>query len=243
MNIIIVISGKGSNMTALLDHGIPITAVISNVPDAPGLKIARNRGIKSVACNTVQEVCNNIEELSPDLVCLAGFMRILPQYITNKFQIMNIHPSLLPRFSGLHAQKQALESKVKYSGCTVHMVDGGVDTGKIIVQKVVPVLLNDTVKSLSARILEQEHIAYAEAIEIFTGQQHATQSNVDKPFENMDEAIQSALDSDVSYMWWYDIDNIMISNKSPKHIPHIACTRDDTSDVIQSRLNNTVNIF
>ena len=155
MNTVIVISGRGSNMSALLDHNIKVTAVLSNVPDAPGLKIARNRGIKCIACNAVQEVCDMIEELSPDLVCLAGFMRILPQHITEKFQVMNIHPSLLPRFPGLHAQKQAFESGASYSGCTVHMVDGGVDTGKIIVQKAVPILLNDTVESLSTRILNR----------------------------------------------------------------------------------------
>ena len=241
MNTIIVISGRGSNMSALLDHNIKVTAVLSNVPDAPGLKIARNRGIKCVACNAVQEVCDMIEELSPDLVCLAGFMRILPQHITEKFQVMNIHPSLLPRFPGLHAQKQAFESGVSYSGCTVHMVDGGVDTGKIIVQKAVPILLNDTVESLSTRILKQEHKAYAEAVRMFTGQQQqqVTRPNIGKPFQNMDEAVRSALDSDTSYMW-QDAGTIMISDRQPESIPHVVATRGDTADILQSRLNNMV---
>ena len=117
-------------MASLLDHGIHTTAVLSNVPDAPGLKIARKHGIKCIISNAVQDICNTIEELSPDLICLAGFMRILPSYITDKYQIMNVHPSLLPRFHhaqsgirgkifrllprfpGLHAQRQALESGV-----------------------------------------------------------------------------------------------------------------------------------
>ena len=162
-----MISGRGSNMASLLDHGIHTTAVLSNVPDAPGLKLAREHGIKCVVGNTAQDICDIIERLSPDLICLAGFMRILPSYITDKYQIINIHPSLLPRFHGLHAQRQALESEAKYSGCTVHMVDGGVDTGKIIAQKAVPVLPDDTVKLLSNRILEQEHIAYLEAVKMF----------------------------------------------------------------------------
>lgn len=241
MNIIVLISGKGTNLKAILDNNIPVKAVISDRADAPGIKIAHNYGIETIICNSKQQVCNNIQSSKPDLICLAGFMRILPKYITDKFQIMNIHPSLLPRFPGLHAQKQALESKVKYSGCTVHMVDGGVDTGKIIIQKVVPILPNDTLGKLSSRILQQEHMAYIEAIKIInkTG---IPQPIIGKSFRNIDKAIQTALDKGISYLWMYDNYNIVVSAKPPKYIPHIACTNDDTFDIVNNRLNNLINI-
>ena len=232
-------------MASLLDHGIHTTAVLSNVPDALGIKLARKRGIKSVACTTVQEVCNNIEELSPDLICLAGFMRILPSYITDKYQIMNIHPSLLPRFPGLHAQRQALESGVKYSGCTVHMVDGGVDTGKIIVQKAVSVLPNDTVEMLSDRILTQEHMAYAESVKMFIDRHDADRHNTEqshskKPFEDMDEAVRfvSAC-SNVKYLWNNEV-HTMVSDSPPDMTPHIVSTPDDTAEILHRRLANMI---
>lgn len=241
MNIIVLISGKGTNLKAILDNNIPVKAVISDRADAPGIKIAHNYGIETIICNSIQQVCNNIQSSKPDLICLAGFMRILPKYITDKFQIMNIHPSLLPHFPGLYAQKQALDSKTKHSGCTVHLVNEKVDDGKIIVQKIIPVLSNDTIINLTDRILQQEHIAYAEAIKIInkTG---IPQSTIGKSFKNIDKAIQSALDKDASYLWWYDNYNIVVSAKPPKYIPHIACTNDDTFDIVNNRLNNLINI-
>ena len=241
MNIIILISGNGTNMKFILDNNIPVKAVVSNVLDAPGLKIANNYGIKTIACKSLQDVCNAIEKLSPDLICLAGFMKILPPYITKKFQIMNIHPSLLPHFPGLHAQKQAIQAKAKYSGCTVHMVDEKIDNGKIIVQKVVPIIKSDTVNKLSKRILEQEHVAYTEAIRIFNGMD-VPRPSIGKSFKNINNAILNALDNDISYLWWYDSYNIVVSNKPPKNIPHVVCTRGDTINIIQSRLNNILKV-
>ena len=172
-NVVILISGRGSNMHALIksvqsgDLQVRIRAVISNKPTAPGLDIAKKFGIECV----VEESLNNLDETlskySPDLICLAGFMRILPPDITNKYTIMNIHPALLPLYPGLHGPEQAIQDGAKYSGCTVHFVEEGVDTGPIIIQEAVPVLDSDTPDSLAARILEKEHIIYSRAVNSF----------------------------------------------------------------------------
>jgi phosphoribosylglycinamide formyltransferase 1 len=179
--IAILISGRGSNMIALagaIDNGtIPnaeIALVVSDQPAAPGLTIARERGLKTVAIERAgrkreeheQEIVSVLRDERVDLICLAGYMRILSPYFVDAFKgrILNIHPSLLPSFPGLDPQRQALGHGVKVSGCTVHFVDNTLDGGPIIAQRTVPVLDGDTVEQLSARILEQEHILYPEAV-------------------------------------------------------------------------------
>jgi phosphoribosylglycinamide formyltransferase-1 len=178
----ILLSGRGSNFEAIADNvaagKIPATIaiVISNRPEARGLQIARERGIPAVCIPSKgldREVYDRllIEELrrrQVDLICLAGFMRLLSAMFVREFpfRILNIHPSLLPAFPGLDAQQQALEHGVKISGCTVHFVDENLDAGPIIAQAAVPVLNNDTVETLSARILKEEHRIYTEAINI-----------------------------------------------------------------------------
>src|SRR5687768_3136247 len=175
--IAILISGRGSNMVALADAKIPnaeIVLVISDQPDAKGLHAARERGLKTLAIERrgrkreehEQEIVSALREERVDLICLAGYMRVLSPFFVDAFslRILNIHPSLLPSFPGLDAQRQALEHGVKVSGCTVHFVDNTLDGGPIIAQRAVPVLDGDTVESLSSRILEQEHILYPEAL-------------------------------------------------------------------------------
>jgi phosphoribosylglycinamide formyltransferase-1 len=176
----ILISGRGSNFLAIADAiaegrlEAEIAVVISNRTDAPGMDLARERGLNALALPSKgldREVYDRqlIEELRRhrvDLVCLAGYMRILSGHFIREFprRIVNIHPSLLPAFPGLDAQHQALEHGVKFSGCTVHFVEEGLDSGPIIRQAVVPVLDHDTAESLSARILKEEHRIYSEAI-------------------------------------------------------------------------------
>lgn len=178
----ILLSGRGSNFLAIAnsiqkkDLAAEIAAVISNRADAPGLESARQRGLHArliaskgrVREEHDAEVVSALREAQVDLVCLAGYMRLLSPEFVRAFpsRILNIHPSLLPAFPGLDAQKQALEYGVKVSGCTVHFVDEHLDHGAIILQKTVPVLDDDDVHSLSARILEQEHIAYTEGIRL-----------------------------------------------------------------------------
>ncbi|MGH9911077.1 MAG: phosphoribosylglycinamide formyltransferase [Nitrososphaeraceae archaeon] len=190
MKLAILISGRGSNMDAILTaikqghmpQAQPVL-VLSNLPEARGLTIAREK----FGLHTEVLVSNDLKgweydknvmtllqkyEISPTngLICLAGFMRLLsPQFVSLfRNRIINIHPSLLPSFPGLHAQRQALEYGVKISGCTVHFVDKGLDTGPIIIQKSTPVLQSDTEGSLSDRILRDEHLVYPEAIKLIT---------------------------------------------------------------------------
>ncbi|HEU4795074.1 MAG TPA: phosphoribosylglycinamide formyltransferase [Pyrinomonadaceae bacterium] len=179
--IAVLISGRGSNMLALHDAmrkgKIPnaeIVLVISDKGEAPGLLLAAQRGIEAVAIERKrrtreeheQAIAGLLNERRVDLICLAGYMRLLSPWFIEAFRnrILNIHPSLLPSFPGLDAQRQALEHGVKFTGCTVHFVDETLDGGPIIAQRVVPVLVGDTVESLSARILEQEHELYPEAV-------------------------------------------------------------------------------
>lgn len=180
----ILLSGRGSNFEAIADSiqarrlDAEIVIVISNRADAPGLESARQRGLNTrlipskgrVREEHDAEVIAALQEAQVDLVCLAGYMRLLSPKFIHAFRdgILNIHPSLLPAFPGMDAQKQALEYGVKVSGCTVHFVDEHLDHGAIILQKTVPVLESDDVHSLSARILEQEHIAYTEALQLLT---------------------------------------------------------------------------
>ena len=185
INIAVFISGRGSNFLALLkniEKGVlkncQIAVVFSNNPHAKGLEYAAEAGIKTIVIPSKnrsdrveydKEIINALSEYNIDLICLAGYMRIVTEELVEAYKnkIINIHPALLPSFPGLHAQKQALDYGVKVSGCTVHFVDGGMDTGPIILQKTVPVYDNDTEDTLSARILEQEHTAYSEAVALY----------------------------------------------------------------------------
>ncbi|HSE21498.1 MAG TPA: phosphoribosylglycinamide formyltransferase [Pyrinomonadaceae bacterium] len=177
----ILISGRGSNMLALSDAvrngGIAnaeIVLVISDKADAAGVELARERGLETVVIERrarkreehEADVIEALQKANVDLICLAGFMRVLsPRFVeTFSLRILNIHPSLLPSFGGLKPQRQALEHGVKVTGCTVHFVDNALDGGPIIAQRAVPVLDGDSEESLSARILEQEHVLYAEAV-------------------------------------------------------------------------------
>ncbi len=179
-SIVILISGHGSNMRALLEAGLPcrVAAVISNRADAPGLEIAQQYGIATrvVAHRSHPdresfdtELASRIDDYRPDLVVLAGFMRILtPQFVARyQNKLINIHPSLLPAYSGLHTHARALKDGVKIHGCTVHFVTGDVDHGPIIIQAAVPVLMDDTPATLAARVLHQEHRIFPRAIRWF----------------------------------------------------------------------------
>jgi phosphoribosylglycinamide formyltransferase-1 len=180
-NLGILLSGRGSNFLAIadaIDQGkIPdarIAVVISNIATAPGLAAARVRGLTGLAIEANgrkraehdQEIIATLKAHNVDLICLAGYMRLLSPGFIQAFpgRILNIHPSLLPAFPGLDAQQQAFEYGVQVSGCTVHFVDEQLDHGPIILQRSVPVLPEDDAHTLAERILEQEHLAYAEAI-------------------------------------------------------------------------------
>ena len=182
-NLGILLSGRGSNFEAIARNigsgKIPdarISIVISNKADAGGLQSARRMGLMALRIPTKgktreehdREIVAALQKHEVNLVCLAGYMRLLSPWFVRQFpyRVLNIHPSLLPAFPGLEAQEQAFAYGVKVSGCTVHFVDEELDHGPIIVQKTVPVLDSDDEHALSARILEQEHIAYSEAIKI-----------------------------------------------------------------------------
>jgi phosphoribosylglycinamide formyltransferase 1 len=181
----ILISGRGSNFLAIAESvragriAAEIAIVISNRADAPGVDAAKQRGLKTLVIPSKgrvredhdREVIAALKSAGADLICLAGYMRLLSPEFVRAFpnRILNIHPSLLPAFPGLDAQKQALDHGVKVTGCTVHLVDEHLDHGPIVVQRTVPVLPDDDEHSLAARILEQEHIAYTEAINILLG--------------------------------------------------------------------------
>ena len=182
-NIGILLSGRGSNFVAIADNidagripGARIAVVVSNRPEAPGIDIARQRGLDARVIPSKgkqreehdREVVAALQERKVELVCLAGYMRLLSAWFVQQFpnRVLNIHPALLPLFPGLEGQKQAFEYGVKVSGCTVHFVDEQLDHGAIIVQRAVPVYDSDDEHTLADRILEQEHIAYSEAIRI-----------------------------------------------------------------------------
>ena len=182
-NLGILLSGRGSNFLAIADSidagRIPnarIAIVISNRADAPGIEAAQKRGLEATVIPSKgkdreahdREVVAALNEHKVDLICLAGYMRLLSPWFVQQFpqRILNIHPSLLPAFPGLEAQQQAFAYGVKVSGCTVHFVDQELDHGAIVVQKTVPVLDEDNEHSLAVRILEQEHAAYTEAVNV-----------------------------------------------------------------------------
>jgi|SRR5664280_773388 len=180
----VLISGNGSNLQSIIDHiekgslKAIIKIVISNNPDAYGITRAKKHGISIVVLKNGDfknkeefdlELIRILKNNCVDLVILAGFMRIITPTLLKAFphKIMNIHPALLPSFPGIHGQKQALDYGVKLSGCTVHFVDEGVDTGPIIIQSAVQVFNDDTEETLAARILKEEHRIYSQAIQLF----------------------------------------------------------------------------
>jgi phosphoribosylglycinamide formyltransferase-1 len=182
--IAVFLSGRGSNFMAIHREaekgeirGI-IALVVSDTPDAPGLSYAREKGLQTAVfvkkkdesrTDYFARVAALLDEKAIDLVVLAGFMKVLSPNFIQKYRhrILNIHPALLPSFPGTHAQKQALDYGVKWSGCTVHFVDEGVDTGPIVLQEAVPVLEGDTEERLSERILEWEHRIFPRAVRLF----------------------------------------------------------------------------
>ncbi len=180
----VLVSGRGSNLQAIIEAieagrlDAEIAVVISDHEDAYALERARKHGLEALHIdpaaypgreNYDRELAEALRTFGVELVVMAGFMRILSPVLIRAFprRIMNIHPALLPCFPGLHVQRRALEHGVRFSGCTVHFVDEGVDTGPIIIQAVVPVLAGDTEETLSARILRHEHRVYARAIQLF----------------------------------------------------------------------------
>lgn len=182
MNLGVLISGRGSNLQSIIDASekgkmtAKVAVVISNEPAAQGLERAKKHGIPTAVFdpkafkdkNTYElEIVKTLKAHNVELVCLAGYMKIVGPVLLEHFQgkMINIHPSLLPSFPGLHAQQQALDHGVTVTGCTVHFVDAGCDTGPIIIQSAVPVKENDTEETLSARILLQEHHIYPLAID------------------------------------------------------------------------------
>jgi phosphoribosylglycinamide formyltransferase-1 len=183
-SIAVLVSGRGTNLQAIIDSmergelaGARISLVLTDVEDAYALERARQHNIDALYLNPKmfsgrkeydRAIVERLQKRSIDLVCLAGFMRILGKPFIETFagRIINIHPSLLPAFPGLHPQRQALDYGVKYSGCTVHYVDESVDGGAIILQSVVEIMEGDDVDSLSRRILEQEHLIYPKAIRL-----------------------------------------------------------------------------
>jgi phosphoribosylglycinamide formyltransferase-1 len=185
----ILLSGRGSNFLAIHDNilagtlNAEVAVVISNIADAPGINAARDRGLRNFVIASQgrkraehdAEIISILQQYNVELVCLAGYMRLLSPEFVSAFpqRILNIHPSLLPAFPGLHAQKQALDYGVKVSGCTVHFVDEHLDHGVIILQQGVPVRDDDDEETLSARILEAEHAAYTEAIRRVLSSKHA----------------------------------------------------------------------
>ena len=178
MSIVVLISGRGSNMQALLDAGLPVSAVVSNVAGAAGLAIARARGVAT--CTVAHRdfssreefdaaLADEIDRHAPTVVALAGFMRVLSSPFVRRYdgRLINIHPSLLPSFPGLDTHARALAAGVKVHGCTVHFVTAQLDHGPIIIQAAVPVRADDTAATLAARVLRQEHVVYPRALRWF----------------------------------------------------------------------------
>jgi len=183
--IAILVSGRGSNFEAIARNitagrlDAQIACVLANQPEAKALETAASLGLNAICLPSkgvdtdlyAERICEALAPSEVDLICLAGFMRRVGKPLLNKYEmrILNIHPSLLPAFPGLHVQQQALDYGVKFSGCTVHFVDSGLDTGPIVAQAAVPILDGDDVETLSARILVEEHRIYSEAIALVLG--------------------------------------------------------------------------
>jgi phosphoribosylglycinamide formyltransferase-1 len=189
VSVVVLISGRGSNLRALVDAGLPIAAVVSNRADAAGVAFARSRRISTaVVAHTAYPsreafdgaLAAEIERHQPKLVALAGFMRVLTPGFTASYRerLMNIHPSLLPAFPGLHTHARALEAGVKVHGCTVHFVTADLDHGPIVVQAAVPVRADDDEERLAARVLAQEHRIYPLAVRWFLDGKLAVENGV-----------------------------------------------------------------
>jgi len=168
----VLISGRGSNLTAIQENiekgqlKAQIKLVVSSREDAKGLEFAKAHRLPTFVSKSEDEIINKLKEINPNLICLAGYMKILSPKFVNTFKgkIINIHPALLPKFPGLDVQKRAIDAGEKESGCTVHYVDEGMDTGAIIAQRKVPILSGDTADKLAERILKEEHVLYTEVI-------------------------------------------------------------------------------
>ncbi len=178
VSVVVLISGRGSNLQAMVEAGVPIAAVISNRADAAGLGFARSRRLPAATvAHTAyptrerfdEALAAEIDRHSPQLIALAGFMRILTPAFTRRYEgrLLNIHPSLLPAFPGLQTHARALEAGVKVHGCTVHLVTADLDHGPIVIQATVPVLPDDDEARLAARVLTQEHRIYPQAVRWF----------------------------------------------------------------------------
>jgi phosphoribosylglycinamide formyltransferase-1 len=189
MPVVVLISGRGSNMEALVRAGIPVSAVISNRPDAKGLAFAAARGIPAVVVDHKAHASREsfeaalaaeIDRHAPALVALAGFMRVLTPGFVARYdgRLMNIHPSLLPAFPGLHTHQRALEAGAQLHGCTVHFVTAELDHGPIVIQAAVRVRPADTAQTLAARVLEQEHVVYPRAVGWFLDGRLVVQNGV-----------------------------------------------------------------
>jgi len=176
--VVVLISGRGSNMQALVQAGVPVSAVVSNRGDAKGLDFARSRGIATAVVehrsfgdreSFEAELGRTIDRFSPRLVALAGFMRVLTPGFVSRYRerMFNIHPSLLPAFPGLQTHERALQTGVRVHGCTVHFVTAELDAGPIVIQAAVPVRAGDTPQTLAARVLRQEHVIYPRAVRWF----------------------------------------------------------------------------
>ncbi len=182
--VVVLLSGRGSNFQAIVAADLPIevVGVISNRPAASGLEFARTQGLHTIALDHTlypsreefdARLITEIDNLAPDLIVLAGYMRLLSAAFVTRFdgRLLNIHPSLLPSFPGLNTHQRALDEGVKIHGCTVHFVTAQLDHGPIVIQAAVPVLSNDTAATLSARVLQQEHRIYPQAIRWFAEHQ------------------------------------------------------------------------
>ncbi len=178
MSVVVLISGRGSNLDALLRAGIPVAAVISNVAGAGGLAIASRRGVPAMVVKHGDfpsrgafeaAVAAEIDRFAPKLVAYAGFMRVVTAGFVERYagRMLNIHPSLLPAFPGLRTHERALAAGVKVHGCTVHVVTPELDSGPIVIQAAVPVRDGDTADTLAARVLRQEHVVYPRAVHWF----------------------------------------------------------------------------
>jgi len=178
MSVVVLISGRGSNLQALIGAGIPISAVISNVAGAGGLAVAARHGIPTLVVKhgdfPTREAFENvlateIDRIAPKLIAHAGFMRIVTAGYVERYagRILNVHPSLLPSFTGLRTHERALAAGVKLHGCSVHFVTAELDAGPIVLQAAVPVLAGDTAEKLAARVLKQEHVVYPRAVRWF----------------------------------------------------------------------------
>jgi len=187
--LVILISGRGSNMQALVEAGLPVSAVISNRADAAGLDFARKRNIRTAVVEHrafadraafESALAREIDAFSPRLVALAGFMRVLTPAFVRRFEgrMLNIHPSLLPSFPGLETHERALAAGVKLHGCTVHFVTAELDAGPIVIQAALPVRPAEDVQALAARVLQQEHVIYPRAVRWFLDGRLAVEAGV-----------------------------------------------------------------